>query len=169
MRFTRYAPSRTPRTPRTTLAIKRAVGGNHTLKEVLLHEGPFIRDFVFPIAQVAAGKTTDTVDYNELAGTAFLIGNRGAFLTARHVLDRADTGMMAMFASESGWEGVPVRTVTPHASEDVSVGVLATKRAESPFVLSTDHIQAWSDFFFVWISMRCAVRDSSRRRIRPRS
>ena len=80
-----------------------------------------IRDYVFPIASIE--KTNDGIAVKRVLGTAFLIGNRGFALTARHVLAGSETEtLVAIFALQTGgWFGYELTAKEVHPTEDVAL------------------------------------------------
>ncbi|MBT9161107.1 MAG: hypothetical protein DDT27_01383 [Dehalococcoidia bacterium] len=80
-----------------------------------------IRDFVFPLA--TARRVGNAIELVRFLGTAFVIGNRGFALTARHVIAGAvEHPMIGVFAlPDGGWFSVGIAAVESHPSEDVAV------------------------------------------------
>lgn len=80
-----------------------------------------IRDFVFPLA--TARRAGNAIEIVRFLGTAFVIGNRGFALTARHVIASAgDHPMIGMFVLPDGkWYSVGISAAEAHPSEDVAL------------------------------------------------
>ena len=95
-----------------------------------------IRDYVFPIAAVRG--TGKERAFQRVLGSAFLIGNRGFALTAKHVIVRSQSEQKAgVFAPESGeWYGFDMTDFELHPSEDVAVIRLTPGPWQSIFQLS---------------------------------
>ncbi len=87
----------------------------------MIKQSDAIRDYVFPIANVA--RNANGLAFIRFLGTGFLIGNRGFGLIAAHVAQDFDgETVVAMFASgSSGWEGIPITHSETYAHEDVAV------------------------------------------------
>lgn len=75
-----------------------------------------VRDFVFPIGNVADG-------IFQLLGTAFFIGDRGFALTAAHVWRDLNPGRsVGLFVDDGNqWQTVPILHGEAHRSEDVAI------------------------------------------------
>jgi Trypsin-like peptidase domain len=98
-----------------------------------------LRDFVFPLASLE--RTTSERNIKKILGSAFLIGNRGFALTAKHVLADSCKGHIAgMFVVPTGnWVGFQVIGYELHPSEDVAIVQLDSLNDDiwqSPFCLA---------------------------------
>ena len=80
-----------------------------------------IRDFVFPIASVTSSEKG--VEVKRVLGSAFVIGNRGFALTAKHVvLNQRSEALAGIFASHTdGWIGIEIMSREEHPTEDVAI------------------------------------------------
>jgi hypothetical protein len=87
----------------------------------MFNQSNLVRDFVFPIA--TARRVGSNIELVRLLGTAFVIGNRGFALTARHVVDGVHSDpLIGVFApKEGGWLAFGITAVEAHQSEDVAV------------------------------------------------
>ena len=80
-----------------------------------------IRDYIFPIA--TAEKRANGGMVKDVLGTAFLIGNKGFALTAKHVVAASeDERIVALFTlPEDGWLAFDITAREPHPFEDVAL------------------------------------------------
>jgi hypothetical protein len=94
-----------------------------------------IRDFVFPLA-VAEGRGIER-PVKRILGTAFLIGDRGFALTARHVFSGCDNDpVIGVFLTPAGdMVGVDIASKELHPTEDVAIVKLGGEGWKSFFRL----------------------------------
>lgn len=88
-------------------------------------QGDAIRDYVFPLATVAAESTSE-LRLKRYLGTGFLIGSGGIGLTAAHVLGdlNPSEAPVALFASDNAWLAVTLVHWESHKSEDCAALLL---------------------------------------------
>ncbi|WP_433692072.1 S1 family peptidase [Herbaspirillum seropedicae] len=99
-----------------------------------------VRDIVLPIF---TGKWSgNSFAFEEVAGTAFLIGKRGFAVTAAHVVDQIQLAESAVATVPNGsWMPYRILNAEKHPSEDVAVIQLETVLGPSWMVLgsSSEH------------------------------
>jgi hypothetical protein len=108
----------------------------------MFHQSGAIRDFVFPLATIEQRPGESSAA--RILGSAFVIGNRGFALTAKHVLDGCDgKPILGMFVSSAGgWLGIDITTRESHSTEDVAVVRLRGDGWKSFFRLSNSYENA---------------------------
>lgn len=101
-----------------------------------------LREFVFPLA--VAKRVGNNLELEQVIGSAFLLGNRGFSLTARHVLEcHRIQDVVGMFCSEKdGWRGFGLVSHEFHAIEDVAVFQLPPGHWNSIFRISGDPVHS---------------------------
>jgi hypothetical protein len=95
-----------------------------------------IRDYIFPIA--VAEKRDEDISVKRILGSAFVIGNSGFALTAKHVISGSEgERLVGMFALPTGgWHGFEVVSREVHVTEDVALVKLNGHPWKSFFQLS---------------------------------
>ena len=79
-------------------------------------------DYVFPIAVSEVDEAEPNARrFVRLAGTGFLIGQRGVALTAAHVIQDGFADLSALFRDDDGtWTGIPFGEAESHPTEDAA-------------------------------------------------
>ena len=105
-----------------------------------------MRDFVFPIALCT--RLENELDVSAVLGSAFLIGNRGFAITAKHVIkNHPIENLMAMFVDEQGqWIGRGFKAIEEHSTEDIAVLQLPDAVWSSPFRFSREVVHSGLDY-----------------------
>lgn len=96
-----------------------------------------MRDYIFPI--ITAKKISDdTIEYRNLKGTGFLIGNRNFALTATHVINQCkeqpDLSIFALFYDDGKWAIYPLIPLAEHPKEDVTLVKIESMKPLQAFV-----------------------------------
>ena len=99
-------------------------------------QGDAVRDFVFPLAVVSPSH--EGLSLTKPLGSAFLIGNRGFALTAKHVISGCSGDEIAglFVLPDGGWVGFRVEAREMHPTEDVALVRISGGPWASPFRLS---------------------------------
>lgn len=95
-----------------------------------------IRDFIFPLASIKT--SPDGIEVKRVLGSAFLIGQRGFALTAKHVISGQEGEKLAgIFVSPDGyWLGLEIISRDEHPTEDVALVRLTNSTWRSFFRLA---------------------------------
>ena len=95
--------------------------GRSTLGLRMFKQSPVVRDYIFPLA--SAQRIGLVLREKRILGSAFLIGNRGFALTAKHVLLGSESEpLVGIFALPmGGWFGFGVLGREVHPTEDVAL------------------------------------------------
>lgn len=107
-----------------------------------------VRDYVFPLVSGILHANNEYA-HERFLGTAFLIGNRGYALTAKHVLSHEDIKHpLGIFAGEDRkWYAFDIVASEPHPTEDICIVRLNGQHWQSPFLLHNEWEGGWCDYF----------------------
>jgi Trypsin-like peptidase domain len=110
------------------------------------HGSTPMRDFVFPIALCT--RRGNDLDLSAVLGSAFLIGNRGFAITAKHVIEgHPIENLVAMFVDHDGhWIGRNFKATEAHAEEDIALLQLPDVDWISPFRFSRELVNSGLDY-----------------------
>ena len=109
-------------------------------------QGDHIRDYVLPIVRLDRKSN----EISEFLGTGFVVGERGGFLTAGHVVNgHAPDNVVALVVHNSRWHGISAESIEHHPTEDVAFIRLGGGPWKS-FLVLTDEWQGSSADYQLW-------------------
>jgi hypothetical protein len=114
----------------------RPSGDEDLAATTAIREAKTFEELVLPIVEVSRDAGVATV--TRFRGTGFLVGERGALVTAAHVLRDPSDELTVMHYETDHWEGSSIEAWEAHPSEDVAVTLIPELARKSPLrIVST--------------------------------